>query len=656
MHTPNRFGFVCRTLAFVTSLYFAAGAAQAVVRPEYFRFTSIADTSEHFFSELNFPCLNDLSRIAFSGTLSSGVEGVFSRVNLGGFDTLADSGSTQYEDFGLDCSINHNAMIEFSALKKVSDGFDTVILRGTGNSSSPLIDSTGTYDQFSGFQLNLAGKSALGARRASDHANIILVKGAGSLTGPERVIAPGTGAISQFSNFATNPIINSAGTVAFAATKNQNGTVHILTVAESGLVTELLSDEGPFIGVGDVVIDDVGSIAFHGTVAGGERGVWRLDQANGLWVLTQLASSNTTPCVEFDAVAMNDLGATAFSCRDFNSFSYVYMSDQQGLHLILGPGSQLFGRSVSSASIGREAINSDKHVAMLVDFDGASSAIVRADPTFIPPWLLPILSGALQLEVSADISGSGGVSVSTPINTRPKLLLLSFELTFLNKTAGEVHVMLDDQLLKSVAATTPGVHQHITVPIDLRKDSDSRHAINGSVDSLRFELAGKSGAAVQISNVVIPGVISDSLQSDAGARWHFDTSKGGHVRFVDTTPFPVQVQVLEGKQNKSAHHVVPVAILSSEGFDATHDIDRSTLTFNDALFEPESKQDAAAHSSCVTRDVNADKLPDLVCDVVLAPAKAGKVSAVRVEAMSIHGWSIAGSSTAGNVASAETAQ
>ena len=645
MHMFNRFGSVGRALIYI-ALCLGCDASQAA-RPEYFRFTSIADTSEHFFSHLNFPCLNDLSRIAFTGTLSSGVEGAFSRVNLGGFNTLADSGSTPYEDFGLDCSINHNAMIEFTALKKVSDGFDTVILRGTGNSSSPLIDTTGTYEQFSGFQLNIIGKSVLGARRASDGANVILVKGVSTLNQPEVVIAPATGAISQFSNFATNPVINSSGTVAFAATKNQNGTVHIVTVTESGLVTELLGDEGPFGGVGDVIINDTGSVAFNGTLAGGEHGVWRLDQVNGLWFLKQLASSRTGPCTDFDAVAMNDLDAVAFACRDALSSSYVYLSDSQGLHLILGPGSQLLGRRVASANIGREAVNSDKHVAILVDFDDGSSAIVRADPTFIPPWLFPVaVSGAFQLEVSADNSGNGGAGIFTPINIRPALLQLSFDLVFPNKSSGELHVLLGDRLLKSIAAGAPGVHQHFRLPIDLHKVSG--HTTAGWTDQLRFEITGKSGAAVQISNVLIPGVIADAMQVDAETRWHSDTSKGGFVHFVDTTPFPVQVQVLANKQ--STQRAVPVAIFSSEGFDATHDIDRGTLSFNGKLLESDSVKQA----SCTTRDVNADKLPDLVCDVELgAPTKSGKAPSVRVDAVSIHGWNVAGSSTADNSAPAE---
>jgi hypothetical protein len=360
-----------------------------------------------------------------------------------------------------------------------------------------------------------------------------------------------------------------------------------------------------------------------------------------LWYLAQLANSNTTNCVQFDAISINDLDGVAFDCRDFNSFEYVYLSDQQGLHRILGFNSQLFGRTVVSAHIGREAINSDKHVAMLVDLvDG--SAIVRADPTYIPPDLVATPSGAFQLEMSTGSSGSP--SITTTIGVRSKLMLLSFDATFPNRTTGELRVKLGGKLLKSIAASQPGMQQHITMPIDLRKDS--RRAADGSMDQLRFEIAGKPGAAVQISNVLIPGVISDSMQADIAKRWHVDTSKGGRAGFIDTTAFPVKLEVNSDVNQKedSKDRTVSVTILSSDGFDATHDIDRSTLSFNGTLLEPNAKQNGAASPRCVARDVNTDKLPDLVCDVTLnASAKADAAQIVRVAAMSIYGWRIAGS-------------
>jgi hypothetical protein len=540
-------------------------------------------------------------------------------------------------------------MIEFTALKRTADGFDQVVMRGTGNSASPLIDSTGTYNSFSAFQLNLVGKSVLGVRRASDNASVILVKGAGSLTGPERVVVPGTGAISQYSNFATNPTINSSGTIAVVATKTQNQRVHILTIDESGQVTQQLNDEGPFIGIDDVLINDTGSMAFSGIVAGGERGVWRLDQVNGLWYLAQLASSNTTSCVQFNAVAINDLDGVAFECLDINAFVYTYLSDKQGLHRILGVNSSLFGRTVVNASIGREAINSDKRVAMLVDFSNGTHAIVRADPTYIPPGLLEAITGAFQLEVSQD--GGSGPNISTTIGVRSKLMLLSFDVTFPNRAAGELRVRLGDKLLKSIAALQPGVQHHVSMPIDLRKDS--RRAKDGLTDQLRFEIAGKAGAAVQISNVLIPGVISDSMQADIGKRWRVDTAKGGRAGFIDTTAFPVKIEVgSDGKQNETSKtRTVSVAILSSDGFDATHDIDRRTLSFNGTLLESDVKPNTPPSSRCSARDINDDKLPDLVCDVAIsAPAKSAKAQLVRVAAMSIHGWPIAGSNDAGSVA------
>jgi hypothetical protein len=635
-------GSAARRAVVLLVTFLALSVATAQARPLFFRYTAIADTKDRLFEELNFPCINDLSLIAFSGRFSTHVEGLFSRHNLGGFNTLADSASTPYESFDLDCSINHNAMIEIGALQKVSNGFNNVILRGTGNSVTPLVDTTGTYNELNGYQLNLVGKTVLSARRASDDAAVLLVKGVGILNGPERIIVPGTGAVSQFSFPLTDPVINSSGTVAYAATKNQNGSLHLITVTESGLVTELLDDSGPFAGISNVILNDVGSMAFGGVLAGGEGGVWRLDLINDRWNLTQLASSRTLDCIEFTPVAMNDLTAVTFGCLGTSMVYSAYLSDAQGLHQLASPGTQMLGRTAAQTIISRESVNSDEQIALHVDFDDGTSAIVRVDPTFIPPWLQVVLSGAFELTTT---SGGGGAGITTSVNTPTKLLLLSFDLTFPSQKGGELRVTLGDKLLKSFDATLPGIRQHVRIPIDLRRTA--KGAPGKARSSLRFEITGGRGGAVQISNVMIPGVISDSMRSNAGHRWHIDTSKGGRAGPVDTTAFPVGIQV--AREAMGSKRPAPVAILSSAGFDATHDIIRTTITVNGQLLSGTAKKgEAASEPHCLERDVNADKLPDLVCDVMLTD------SSVRVEALTINGWSIAGSATPGQVVSDST--
>ena len=152
---------------------------------------------------------------------------------------------------------------------------------------------------------------------------------------------------------------------------------------------------------------------------------------------------------------------------------------------------------------------------------------------------------------------------------------------------------------------------------------------------------------MQISNVMIPGVISDSMRSDPGHRWHVDTSKGGRAGPVDTTAFPVGIQV--PRETIGSKRQTAVAILSSAGFDTTHDVIRTTITVNGQLLSGTAKKgETASEPHCLERDVNADKLPDLVCDVMLTD------SSVRVEALTINGWSIAGSATPGQDVSDST--
>src|SRR5690349_7726523 len=104
----------------------------------FYKFTKIADTQPGFpYTTLTpFPSINGSGRIAFTGTLTGGVEGAFTRLGTGGVNVLADSGVTPYSVFGLDTSINSLNRVAFSALKHGDDGFIDTILRGEGNSAT----------------------------------------------------------------------------------------------------------------------------------------------------------------------------------------------------------------------------------------------------------------------------------------------------------------------------------------------------------------------------------------------------------------------------------------------------------------------------------------------------------------------------------------
>jgi hypothetical protein len=214
-------------------------------------------------------------------------------------------------------------------------------------------------------------------------------------------------------------------------------------------------------------------------------------------------------------------------------------------------------------------------------------------------------------------------------------------MTFPRGQGGELQVKLGDRILRSIPATAPGVRQHVQIPIDERRGKGEASGMKQ--DDLRFQISGGKGAAVQISNVSIPGVLNDSMRSDPGHRWHIDTSGGGSARYVETTAFPVAVQVTPRK-SQSEVEKLSLTILSSPGFDAAKDIIRTTLTVNGSLIGgPLKKGEAVTAPSCTERDVNADKLTDLICEAQLNKRKgSGDDDEIRAEAMTIHGWNIAG--------------
>jgi len=66
--------------------------------------------------------------------------------------------------------------------------------------------------------------------------------------------------------------------------------------------------------------------------------------------------------------------------------------------------------------------------------------------------------------------------------------------------------------------------------------------------------------------------------------------------------------------NLSAAGVIPVAILSTPTFDATH-VDPATVTLAGARVKMIGK---GSHYACSSADINGDPYPDLICHVVTA--------------------------------------
>ena len=198
---------------------------------------------------------------------------MFSRHNLGGIDTIADTGSSPYESIG-DCSINANGQVLFSALQRLPNEFAQVLLLSGFNPMRTLLTAKadGTYSSFGAYQVNAQGKAVTIATRADGSGSVILTNG--PLTGITKIIA-NTSPSSPYVSLGGFPSINSFNTVAFTAMR-RDGSIAIITIAEDGTVRPLLDNTGPFAGFVDLDLNENGSVAFDGHQWGGLGGVWRI--------------------------------------------------------------------------------------------------------------------------------------------------------------------------------------------------------------------------------------------------------------------------------------------------------------------------------------------------------------------------------------------
>jgi hypothetical protein len=255
----------------------AASATSSASAFFFYKLTKIADTQPGFpYTSLTpFPSINGSGRIAYTGTLTGGVEGAFTRLGTGGIDVLADSGATPYTIFGLDTSINSLNHVAFSALKHGSDGFIDTILRGEGNSATELItDASNDPDHlthFCGLQMNIEDSVVFRAQR-SDGKQEIRTQGAGPLNGVHRTIAVEG---DEFSSLGCAPSIAQDGTVAFTATRN--GHRAIFTRQEiTNQLTILIDDTSGFLSFNDIALNQFGGLAFTSTLPGGAHAVHQL--------------------------------------------------------------------------------------------------------------------------------------------------------------------------------------------------------------------------------------------------------------------------------------------------------------------------------------------------------------------------------------------
>jgi hypothetical protein len=596
----------------------------------FYRFTNIADTQPGFpYSSLSpLPSINSSARVAYTGRFSNsggpGIEAVFSRRELGGIDVLADSATSGYSLFGIDTSINSLHLVSFSALKG-HDPTVTVLLRGQGNSATPIISDASSdpnhLANFCGNQINNEGRVAFQARR-SDGTHEISTQAEGVLNGVHRVIAD---EVSGFTNLGCAPSIAHDGTVAFTATYLGRRGIFTKDEYSTNTYTEIINNSSTYSGFGDIALNQFGGLAFTAFLQGGGRGVYRWQ--NG-YVTTLMDTYHNPTGGAPVAVAMNESGVVTYELsRDANGSS-IYRGPGSLFGRIVGFGSMLFNnRMVFAAHMSRDAINSTGQVVVgLVFFDG-STVIARGDPVNVLQDI--VVAGGLVLTAASE----GSVNVGTSLPTPPKGAVMTFDLTFLS-LGGRLDVKFGDQVVQSIRASDVGVRKVVSVPLD------PKLALGG----LQFAFAGGKGAGAQIANVTIPGLSSRPLDAEALASWKIDESGKGVAQIVDVARYPVKTQLVKAATQdpkKPGITLVNATVFSDDGVDASTDLLLGTLRVGGTA--PRATKDKM---DCTVSDVNGDKLPDLTCAVELTDA-ALKAGTLSVESMTQSGWAIEGAGALG---------
>lgn len=362
----------------------------------------------------------------------------------------------------------------------------------------------------------------------------------GALEGGARGVYAGNG--GPLSTVAEDTIFNSVQD--FNITINNSGQRGVMLDIFLGGETVRISDAAgnndlvvsvgstPLADIHTYALNDAGALALVATTDTGRQGVFLVGNTG---VISTVAD-DSGPYASFGNVAINDFGQVAFSATlDAGGGSGVFTGPDPVADKVLAAGDFLFSRTVTFASVGREALNEAGRIALLTDFDDQRARVVRANPTpqigEVDPDLLD------KFAQMSTLGGTGvGMSQAIPFPGVGALFDLSFDLEFLT-TTGELSIVLGGLMLGTLGPNDSG-----PVLFSGINGLDLIGSLPGAPSTilLEFLLSGPPGATLRIDNIVVPGIQNGDFQDGYFESWSFDTSQGGAavVSALDTAAVP----------------------------------------------------------------------------------------------------------------------
>lgn len=365
--------------------FIASGKAYAAS----FDFTQIAQTSSPFASSV----INNAGTVAFSGTLDTGIEGIFTS-NGTTITTIASIGDTFSNFNGF--SINDSGTVAFAA--QLNDGgfvtipdTEIVIVPGNGIFTSNGITTTA-----------VATIPRMGAPRGF---GIFLfspsINNAGTVVfnqfeRPVTIVRTSDGRTLQNRGFprSEQPLINDVGTIAYIDNLSS------ITINDGTTDTTLASlpdsMDGEF-SIGEFSFNNQGIAAFS-TLAFGNNGFPfgnRVLTSNGTNETTIADTNGSFSDLLFPAI--NDQGTVAFLAELDGGGEGIFTGNDLLNDRVIATGDQLLGSTVTNIGFSVSGLNNSGQIAFFATLANGISGIFRADPQLTQPQPVPEANHTLAI-------------------------------------------------------------------------------------------------------------------------------------------------------------------------------------------------------------------------------------------------------------------
>jgi hypothetical protein len=361
-----------RSCAFAAAILYATSLLAA---PTDYTFRNVVDTSAGVFTVFDRAGLNNNGQLVFTGTLASGVTGIFSGANPA-TDTFADSSpASGYRAIG-GAAINDSGAIVFYALVE-KDGTDLPgIFNGPSASANVVVPPGGAYVGFNEPVINNAGKIAFWGARLNGPTGVF--------TGPN----PASDTVADSSNYPyivdTSIAINNNGTVAFAGASTDS-VAGIFTGPDPAVDNYI--ESSPLIGaIRNFAINDRGDVIFAAQLIDETRTV--LTGPNPLTDQYPLDAYTFAG----DYLALNNNGDVAFDGELPNQRLGIFTGPDPADDSIIVSGDALFGSTVERVFFHPDGFNDRGELAFTYRLADGRFGVAVASPREAPPTAIPLPS------------------------------------------------------------------------------------------------------------------------------------------------------------------------------------------------------------------------------------------------------------------------